>query len=682
MHRPRTPRAAAAALIVAAALIPLSAGSRHAAAQEPVVSLTLVRQTPWITPRDAGFEVEVRVRNDGEEPLEELSLAIIVSEATRSRSAYDLSLTSDPTLPIATVAVPLRGELAPGQTRIFEAELDLAEATRFAGQPLVYPVRVELRAADEAVGVLRTPVVFIFERPKEPLRLAWWWTLHHEVTFAPDGRFLSTTLERSIAPGGALNGAISGLAEVARADPPRAVTVVVSPILLQQLERMRSGYRIVVEGEEQEVPAGLGGAAVAGRTLDELRTIAGSEATELVALPYAVPVLPSLPASRLRADLPAQLDLGTAEVQDVLGTAPAAATARPTASAVDDDVLAALTDRGVTTLLLEAGDLPQPQLGELGFAPHPTASLVGPEGVEATAVLPDPGVQARIASEVAGTDPVLGAHIVLGELASIWLERPSLRRGIGLSIGADPTLPGPFLDALARLVGAAPFLRPVPAEALAHAFAPVDPPTAVPRTAGSAFTRDYVTDLKEARRLVGTMRSMLAQDSTVPDELRSLLLLSEAGEFLGLGELEGRTFIDHVRERTGEVLGAVRPVSDQVVTLTSRTGDIPVQITNASDRQLHVLVELVSPRLRFPGGATQEVTIGAEDVTLTYSVRTQATGRFPVRVLVKAPNGRIVGQDDLTVRSTAYSRVALSIVIGAGLVLIALWARRFVPRKS
>jgi len=42
----------------------------------------------------------------------------------------------------------------------------------------------------------------------------------------------------------------------------------------------------------------------------------------------------------------------------------------------------------------------------------------------------------------------------------------------------------------------------------------------------------------------------------------------------------------------------------------------------------------------------------------------------------------VVNQGTLIVRSTAYNRVALLVTLGAAVVLLALWARRFVPRRT
>ena len=71
-----------------------------------------------------------------------------------------------------------------------------------------------------------------------------------------------------------------------------------------------------------------------------------------------------------------------------------------------------------------------------------------------------------------------------------------------------------------------------------------------------------------------------------------------------------------------------------------------------------------------------------ESDTLRLQARLRSTGRFPVRVLMVSPSGRLIAETQIVVRSTAYNRIALLITIGAALVLLLVWARRFVPERT
>jgi hypothetical protein len=117
------------------------------------------------------------------------------------------------------------------------------------------------------------------------------------------------------------------------------------------------------------------------------------------------------------------------------------------------------------------------------------------------------------------------------------------------------------------------------------------------------------------------------------------------------------------------------------VTLTSDSGRIPVTISNDGPHSLEFWVQLASTRIREEPATHVRLGPGESD-TLQLQARLRSTGRFPVRVLMVSPSGRLIGETQIVVRSTAFNRIALLITIGAALVLLLLWARRFVPDRA
>jgi hypothetical protein len=76
------------------------------------------------------------------------------------------------------------------------------------------------------------------------------------------------------------------------------------------------------------------------------------------------------------------------------------------------------------------------------------------------------------------------------------------------------------------------------------------------------------------------------------------------------------------------------------------------------------------------------VTLTRPEQSFTFQVRAQTTGRFPVEVLVQTPNGDPITDSRIVVRSTAYNKIALIVMIGAAVFLVAWWGRRFLPRRT
>ncbi len=649
-----------------------------AAQDEPPVELTLVRQTPWVTSRDPLLRVEVRARTTAAEPLEDLALGLTLWDAVRSRSAYDLSLRQDPVPPtvIHAETQPLEGALQPGRPRSFAVRLDLAFLTALTARSLIYPLKVELRSAGEPLAALRTPVVFLVRTPELPLALAWAFELHEPIRYAPDGRFTSTALEEALAPGGWLAGALDALRPLALGPRPVPFDLVVSPVLVDQLRRMRGGYTVVQEGGPRTVAQGEAGSGRAASALAALGAIATSGHAHLSAYPLAAPLLPAM-GGGLGRDLATQLDRGRELVAELVGASPDPTLLRPPGGALDHASLAALTRLGVRTLILDPGGVrrePQP----LGFAAPPVAPLrAGPAGT-VLAVVPDADLQRRIEAASA-EDPVLAAQAVLGELAAIWLEQPGVARGIALVV--PPGLPGGIYGPLVRRLAAAPFLRPVPAGDLSAALpeARALEPTRLSPTESGTFSEAYVRAIRRARHLIEAYRSMLLEESPLPDALATRLLWAEAGQFVG-AEGAGLAFVTSVETTVQREFAKVRPVPVGMVTLTSRIGTLPVRLANDTGQPVRVVVELLSSHLRVAGGAPRTVDLTGPDQTVAFTVELRTTGRFPVRVVVRTPSGRPVADATLVVRSTAFNRLGLVITAGAALVLLALWGRRFLPR--
>ncbi|HXF73439.1 MAG TPA: DUF6049 family protein [Actinomycetota bacterium] len=676
---PRPPARIAVGILAAAVVL---AAAPVGAQEEPApsVRLTLRRQTPWVTAEDPRLQVEIRARNEGTEPLGDLALGIALWPAVRSRTAYEASLTEDPlgALPLLALTRPLQGELAPGEPRTFRFRLDLSFLAGLSDRSLVYPLRVEVRSGAVPVGVLRTPVIHLVRRPEVPLDLAWWWELHEPIRYGPDGRFTSTALEDALAPRGWLAGVLDALRLLSSGRRTAPFDLVVSPVLLAQLQRMRSGYTVAEGGTLRVVRAGEAGASRAGAALEALRRVAGTGVPEVSAYPLAAPLLPAMTGGGLARDLPAQLDRGRDLVRAALGVEPAASVFRPPGGALDAPGLRFLACRGVGVLLADPTTVERP-LQPLGFAPPATERLEAPPCGSVIAVLPDPAVQALLDPAGLRADPILAAQVALGELASIWLEQPSVPRAIAL--GVPPGIPGGFARPFAYRVSRAPFLRPLRALDLAalHPPDPEAPPARLLPSRTGGFTRTYAESLRRTRRLLEDYRSMLVEEDPLPDALATRLLIAEGGQFVG-NESQGAAFVRAVRDRLRAELAKVRPVVVRTVTLSSRTGTIPIRLTNATGRPLQVVVELASARIGLLQ-AVQEVELDRPERTLQFPVELRTTGRFPVRVLVRTPSGRVVSDAILVVRSTAYNRVALVITLGAALLLLALSSRRLLPRR-
>jgi hypothetical protein len=437
---------------------------------------------------------------------------------------------------------------------------------------------------------------------------------------------------------------------------------------------MRQGYEVSVDGDTRRVPTGEGGAALAERALENLRTIAAAPNVEVTALPFSAPEIPSLYGGGLGRDVVVQLERGREVASTFVGTEMVEEILRPPGAILDDPTLRGLSAAGIRTLLVGPSTVELPEQ-PLGFAGPATTSLG--DGSLA-AIVPEPSSEAVLSSVVA-EDPVLAAQVLLGELTAIWQEAPGEERGIALVLSEDAPLPGPFFPPLVRDIATAPWLAPAAAEAFVETYPPIDA-SVLANPSFRRFPTAYVTSIRQARRRIDTLRSMLPSGSLEPDRLETMLLLAEARQFL-ISTSDGLAFIDAVKRSVRDSVDDLALETVQSVTLTSESAGIPVTVSNEGQHVLRLSVRLDSPWLLEEPTAALVLAPG-DTRTVRLQAELRSTGRFPVQVQMVSPSGRVIGQRGLAVRSTAFNRIALLITIGAALVLIALWARRFLPSRA
>src|SRR5438045_4205936 len=152
-HRAAAGVATAVCLLIASGLAPAA----RAQGNLPL-ALRLTRQTPWSTPKDPTVQIAVTAHNSGSTSIGGLSLVLTLGSALHTLDGYEASMTAGPATPIKLSATTFEGSIGPGQTRAFQATLDLSTISPILLSPidsLVYPLRVELRSAGITVGELR-----------------------------------------------------------------------------------------------------------------------------------------------------------------------------------------------------------------------------------------------------------------------------------------------------------------------------------------------------------------------------------------------------------------------------------------------------------------------------------------------------------------------------------------------
>lgn len=640
------------AVVVAALLAaPAVALAEPAPEQEPTDRIRLASQTPWVGP---GEEFVLRLFVTSSLPATEAEIAVAVYRGVTRRSEFAQTLDGRPRgVPlVVTPSIPL-AELdrdAAGATYVRlpvqDPEQPRDRSKLHLASEGVYPVRVELREPGGGRPLASLATHLVHTRPPQeggfPLRVALVLPVHAPLALEPDG-------SRRLAPAHA-----DALAEMARsldAHPGVPLTLLPTPETLQALAASP-------RETDRETLASL------------TRSLEGRQVAPGAYVPIA---LPAFADAQLGTEVRAQLATGSRVLERLLGAGPEGRTwvAQET---IDEESVDLLRQHDLDRLVVPEPDLAPVDL-ELTLAQPFELEMEGGRGVPAVSADASLGAHFR-----ATEDPVLAAHQMLADLAVVYRERPSRAHAL---VALPPRSWRPtraFLDTLLGGLAAGSVVAPATVDAVFDSV----PPASL--GSGSALVRRLVPapstaslpagEIRAARARLRAFSSMLSPGNGLGETIEELLL---AAEGTGLRSRQQRAYLRGMQRRIESETALIQVPGNRSVTLTARTGEIPVTILSRAAYPVRLQIQVASDKLAFPGGAVRDVSLTRRNTTERFSVEARASGAFPLRVrLVSPEGGLLLGTSRFTVRSTAASGVGVLLSAGAGAFLLVWWGRHLV----
>ncbi|HWL64868.1 MAG TPA: DUF6049 family protein, partial [Actinomycetota bacterium] len=142
------------------------------------------------------------------------------------------------------------------------------------------------------------------------------------------------------------------------------------------------------------------------------------------------------------------------------------------------------------------------------------------------------------------------------------------------------------------------------------------------------------------------------------------------------------SFAAETLQETEDELDKVRIGGIEEIRLTSRRGEIPIEIFNGTDYDVAVNIKVLSADLRL-NETLPEVLQPGRFRQLTVDVSASSSGIFPVEVSVETPDGSYeIDRKSITVRSTEFNEIALVITLGALAFLIVFYVMRWFRRRE
>lgn len=645
----------------------------------------LVGQTSWVTPGHP-FVLDVAVAGGGARGggggaggsgsaggggRGRLRLVLEVYPALASRSAFDDSLRNRlGPYPLQVLGpYPVAGLPTPdGQPGTVRLAVNLASAGRSPAShgpgvgtvdlgscaggycAGVYPVEVALQGSGGTI--LDRFTTHLIYAPAgagaKKLDLAWALPVASRPALTADGQ---PSLSRAQAAAlSKLAGSLSGHADV-------ALTLAPSPLTLAAL--------------------GASGRPGDRATLAELATWAkASSGHQVLDRPFAPVSATALADAGLGGELSSQLARGQAVISAALHTrvTPATWLAQDHLDQAGLAALHALPGGPARHVVLPESDL-APLFQKL--TPVQPFLLAGPGGHATEALAANQGLAAHLATDA---QPVLAAHQLLADLATIYFDDPNApyARGVALDATSAPLPSAAFLDVVLGALAHSPIVRAVTLDQLF---------THVPLATleGSDFVRQLVANpsppprlpvgaLRADRRKLGAFASVLAgpRGAAVLTGMEQLLLVAESTD---LSSSARSRYLSEVATALKVQLGRL-VLPTETITLTARTGQIPVTIVSRAPYPVTGLLEVQSDKLGFPHPSQLVHLVPRHNNTRYFDVRVRASGEFPLRVSLLSPRGRLLLlSSQFAVRSSAISTVAVFLTVGAGAFLAIWWGR-------
>lgn len=564
-----------------------------------------------------------------------------------------------------------------------------------ADRPTVYRVRLELTSRTLPLGGGAETFLIWAPRTQRTLRVGWLVPIVDVPRRDAFGLHIGDALARSIAEGGRLDRILDALERAQLVadgrEPPLAVTLAVDAELVEAVADMADGYLRAGTPTPTQRPASDDAAS----WLSRLRALARRH--PVFALPYADVDVVALVRAGLGTDVASAIDAGRRGVTETLGGSPVTTIAWPPQGLVDSTTLGVLASNGINTVVLDDGALPV-----TAARTYTTTAAANLEttGRTLTGVVADSWL-VRLANtpRSAGGVTALVRQRILAETAVLHQQRPSRARDVLLPL---PRIWSPRdVEGAAQLIAAtttAPWLTSTTVPEMAAAEGRADNRATAPQYADAARNAELpgpaLSELAQQRADLLSFRTMLAPTENAEHLERSTAIKAELDAAqVGLTRAESvhwrgkpanpRRLRRQVRDRLTAFRDSLDVVFNQV-TLTSRSGPIPITINNRLGAPVELRVDVSSPRAGITfGQRTDPIVVQPGPETIDVRFEAVSVGRFPVTVqLLNAERAPIGTPATAVVRTTAYGPVALAVTgVAFGLLVIAAAVRIILRRR-
>lgn len=620
--------ALAGALLTGAWFVAQSAPARATTAQS--VSIEIAQAAPAVYPDDT-FRATVTATLSAPAEYFEVRVQVL------SRSGYLMYQKTE-----------VRADLPAGRHAV-DYEYDLS---RLGLSPGRYPVEVRVLATGSAPTYLSSRLL-VLDPEAPPVQLAVVVGLDGTPWFGPDGR-----VTHDPATEAGVRDSLAFITQVALAHK-EPISLAIAPVLLEEIARVSAGYETtagVVVPADSEVSRRY------AETIAALRSAVASGTLTLTDVPYALPDLPGLGSIGADSDVVTQLARGDAALAAALQSGATTATAY-VGDYLAPEALSGLAARGTRAVVA-----PPPAVRVQESAAPPGSYLV--EGSGLTLLITDDAIASGVHYGADAFYDALFDHVGQPGCTVVMLK-------------TGPGAENSVIDVqhVLDLTAAAPtWLRLIDVNAAPAAQGDAElTPLPEPDAPQGHWAR-----IGEARVAQQAYLSAAGPEDGEAVAVNDAVMRAESGLWAGpdrdwAGAPEAQAFADSVLAFTGEEFGKIS-VDAKDVTLSGRSGDVPLTLMNGTGKPLQLTLVLSADVLRIPESRIP-VTAQPDETFLTVPVHLDSAVADDLRVAVLAGD-MTIAETTVRIAGSYLDRLATVGTVVLVLLLLLLFIHRRVRRAN
>jgi len=621
-------------------------------------------------------------------------------EAEATRTVFDAAK-DGPEINGHTVTMP---DLAPGRSEPFTITFPVSALD--LGATGVYGIGIGLDGQDSAepydhvLGIKRTFVPWYPSgETAKSTRIGYLWPLTDRPHIDPRGDidsqqspiFLDDSLAAELKPGDAAGHGGGRLWQLVQTGKQLPITWVVDPDLLATVEAMTKPYRVAgPHGDITRTTAGTG-SAVAKQWLNLLKTAVANQ--QVVALPFGDPDLASL--AHNGADDHSNVSLvktgtalGKTTVDTILGIQATSKVAWPQDGAIDPSIVSVARDGGADTVIARSDSLQE--RASLVYTPN----AARPIGHGTTAAVADAALSTAFEGDMGSKQSAnLAVQQYIAQTLLVTMQAPDTQRTILVAPQRMPSAAQAAAMAEAiRQTDAGDWVEPTDLNGVLSAKA--DPLASRHVPSAHAYPKslraqelpaDAFRQLHEVQLNLDDFVVILTIKDRVTVPFRNAMLRATSTNWRGDARGE-KIYRNTIGRYLTDLIGAVHILSKSDLTLSGRSGTIPVTVKNDLGQPITGLVLRLSSdsniRLKIKNPQQPIAIDGGHTRTLKFETTASANGPAQITAQLYTQNGALYDKAvDFKVQLTNVTDLVM-LIIAAGLLLLVLAGVRIYRQRK